>query len=174
MAVEREAATRRTVEDLARVLAEQRHANRPGLGEGIESRAAPEQRDRIIEREISFGLTSRARGATRPLLPESERRSDGPGALAWSTSRRPPSRDRRSSRSCAAPVTAAYERRAPRERSLGSVSDARGGPCPSCCSMPPAAVAHPPRCRSSARGGRRATRECATRPTRRRSRRSLP
>src|SRR5215218_1365426 len=25
------------------------------------------------------------------------------------------------------------------------------GPCPSCCSMPPAAVAHPPRCRTSMR-----------------------
>ena len=46
------------------------------------------------------------------------------------------------------------------------------GSCPSCCSMPPAAVAHPPRCRSSTPAGRRATRGCATRPTRRRSRRS--
>jgi hypothetical protein len=35
--------------------------------------------------------------------------------------------------------------------SLGAVSDARGGSCPSCCSMPPAAVAHPRPCRSSTR-----------------------
>jgi hypothetical protein len=40
--------------------------------------------------------------------------------------------------------------------------------------MPPAAVAHPPRCRSSTPGGRRATRGCATPPIRRRSRRSSP
>src|SRR5215218_599296 len=37
--------------------------------------------------------------------------------------------------------------------------------CPS-CSMPPAAVAHPSRCRSSTPAGRRATRGCATPPTR--------
>src|SRR5215213_4247198 len=46
------------------------------------------------------------------------------------------------------------------------------GPCPSCCSMPPAAVAHPPPCRNSTPAGRRATRGSATRPIRPRSRRS--
>jgi hypothetical protein len=36
------------------------------------------------------------------------------------------------------------------------------GSCPSCCSMPPAAVARPPRCRTSMLAGRRATRGFAT------------
>src|SRR5215216_6423428 len=34
--------------------------------------------------------------------------------------------------------------------------------CPSYCSMPPAAVAHPPPCRSSTPAGRRATKEIVT------------
>ena len=40
--------------------------------------------------------------------------------------------------------------------------------------MPPAAVARRPRCRASTPAARRATRACAIRPTRRRSRRSSP
>jgi site-specific recombinase XerD len=48
------------------------------------------------------------------------------------------------------------------------------GSCPSCCSTPPAAVAHPPPCRSSTPAGRRATRGCATPRTHRRPRRSSP
>jgi hypothetical protein len=57
MAVEREAAARRTAEDLARVVAEQRHASRPGLDERIERRRRAEQRDRIIEREMKRSVS---------------------------------------------------------------------------------------------------------------------
>jgi hypothetical protein len=54
------------------------------------------------------------------------------------------------------------------------VSDSRGGVMSELLLMPPVAVAHPPPCRSSTPVGRRATRGCATRPIRRRSRRSSP
>jgi conjugative relaxase-like TrwC/TraI family protein len=57
LAVEREAAARRTVEDLARVVAEQRHAGRPGFDERIERRRRAEQRDGIIEREIKRSVS---------------------------------------------------------------------------------------------------------------------
>lgn len=57
VAVEREAAARRTVEDLARFAAEQRHASRPGLDERFEGRRRAEQRDRIIEREMKRSVS---------------------------------------------------------------------------------------------------------------------
>jgi hypothetical protein len=62
MAVEREAAARRAAEDLARVVAEQRHASRPGLDERIERRRRAEQRDRIIEGQMKRSV---ARGLER-------------------------------------------------------------------------------------------------------------
>jgi hypothetical protein len=62
VAVEREVAARRTVEDLTRVAPEQRHASRPGLDERIERRRRAEQRDRIIEREMKRSV---ARGLER-------------------------------------------------------------------------------------------------------------
>jgi hypothetical protein len=55
---------------------------------------------------------------------------------------------------------------------LGASPTPEEGSCASCCSMPPAAVAHRRRCRSSTLAGRRATRECATPRIRRQSRRS--
>jgi hypothetical protein len=87
--------------------------------------------------------------------------------LLWSAART-------TSRASEPPSYAAVtvRRRAARERSLGRFPIPEEGSCPSRCSMPPAAVAHPPRCRSSTPAGRRATRGCATRRIRRRSRRS--
>jgi hypothetical protein len=55
---------------------------------------------------------------------------------------------------------------------LGRSPRPRRGSCPSSCSMPPAAVAHPRRCRSSMPAVPRRTRGCAIRATGRRSRRS--
>jgi hypothetical protein len=52
-------------------------------------------------------------------------------------------------------------RTAPAEEQSRDSAQPEEGSCPSCCSMPPAAVAHPPRCRSSTPAGHRATRECA-------------
>ena len=57
---------------------------------------------------------------------------------------------------------------------LGAFPSPEEGSCPSCCSMPPVAVARPPPCRSFTPAGRRATRGSATPPIRRRPRRSSP
>jgi hypothetical protein len=46
-----------TVDDLARDVAEQRHAIRPGLDERIEGRRRAEQRDRNIEREMKRSVS---------------------------------------------------------------------------------------------------------------------
>ena len=56
--------------------------------------------------------------------------------------------------------------------SIGASYDARGGVTSEPMLDAAAAVTHPPRCRSSTPVGRRATRGCATRRIRRRSRRS--
>jgi hypothetical protein len=56
VAVEREVAARRT-DDLARVVAEQRHASRPGFDERIERQRHAEQHDRIIERDLKRSVS---------------------------------------------------------------------------------------------------------------------
>jgi hypothetical protein len=62
--------------------------------------AAPEQRDRIIDREMKLRAhVERARRHT-PAFASPSAGVTNRGALARTTSRRPPSRDRRSSRSC--------------------------------------------------------------------------